>query len=145
MAIGALKAQIRAQGCGQRLLDQIDPAGSGLQSDLDHGPLLDAGDPAGNGDDHPGLDEGIFEDLPEELRQHPLRELVVRDNALPQGPHGDHVAGGAAQHIPGRRANLENLAGILIHRHDGGLAQHDAFSLGVDDHVRGSQVDAQVF
>ena len=88
---------------------------------------------------------GDFERAAEHLRQHAGRELIVGDDAVLQRVHGDYIAGRAPEHAPRGRADLQHLAGILVHCHDRRLAQDDAPALFVAEHVRRAEVDADVF
>ena len=58
--------------------------------------------------------------------------------------HGHHIARGTAQHIFGFGAYLQNAAGVLVHRHNGGLAHHDTLAIGIDQHIGGAQIHAQI-
>ena len=69
---------------------------------------------------------------------------MVGNNALPQRVHGNHVAGGPVQHVPGGRAYLKNLAGVPVHGNHAGLPDDQTLSVGIDQHIGGSQVHAQV-
>ena len=83
--------------------------------------------------------------LVDELLQHPLRHVIVGDDALPQGADGHDVAGGPAQHGLGLGAHLQELAGILIHGNDGGFVEDHALALHIDQDGCRPQVDADVF
>ena len=135
----------RADGRGHGLLDQMHPAASGLDARVHHGALLDLGDARGHADDHPGLEDHEARHLAEKFLEHTLRHVVVGDNALPQGPDGDDVAGGAAQHLAGGLAHLQQLPGVLVHSHHGGLVEDDALIFHVYQYGSGSQIDADVF
>ena len=50
-----------------------------------------------------------------------------------------------AQHSLGVGAHLQQLAGVFIHGHHGGLAQNNALSLDVYQNRGGAQVDPDVF
>ena len=97
-----------------RLLDEVDPAGAGLDARVDDGALLDLGDAGGHADHDPGLEQADGGHLADELPEHPLRHVVVGDDAVPQRADGDDVAGGAAQHLLGLGADLQQLAGVLV-------------------------------
>ena len=77
--------------------------------------------------------------------QHPLRHVVVGDDALPQGTDGNDVAGGAAQHGLGVRAHLQQLAGGLVHGHHGGLVENNALPLYIYQNGSGTQIDTDIF
>ena len=80
----------------------------------------------------------------DELLEHPLGHLVVGDNALAQGADRDDVAGRAAQHGLRVRADLQQLARILINGHHARLVEHDALVLYIDQNRRGTEVDTDV-
>ena len=80
----------------------------------------------------------------EKLRQHFLRHLVIRSDPALHRTDRDHIARGSAQHIPGGCADLQHLAGILVHRNHGGLPEHDPLPFCIDDHIGSSQVNPQV-
>ena len=56
-------------------------------------------------------------DLADELLEHPLRHVVVGNDAVPQGADGHDVAGGTAQHGLSLGAHLQQAAGILVDGH----------------------------
>src|ERR1044071_8982977 len=47
----------------------------------------------------------------------------------------------AAEHLLGVLADGLHLPRHLVHRHDGGLGDHDALALGIAEGIRGPQVD----
>ena len=57
MAVGLGDVDARTDGGGQGLLDEVHPAGAGLDARVDDGPLLHLGDAGGHADDHAGLEE----------------------------------------------------------------------------------------
>ena len=134
MAVGLGDVDAGADGGGHGLFNEVDLPGAGLDARVDDGTLLHLGDAGGHADDDPGLKEGHAGHLVDELPQHPLRHIVVGDDALPQGADGDDVAGGPAQHGLGLRAHLQQLAGGLVHGHHRGLIQNDALSLHIYQH-----------
>ena len=69
---------------------------------------------------------------------------MVRHDTVLQRVHSHHVAGGTAQHVPGSRADLQDFTGILVHSHNGRLPDHQALAVGIDQHIGGTQVHAQV-
>ena len=136
--------QLGPQRCGERLFDQVHAPGPGLHRRLNDGALLHLGHAARHRDDHARLDEGEFADLFQKLLQHFLGHLIVGDDAVAQRPNSHGVARRAAQHIARRRADLQNLTGVLIHSDDRGFAQDNAPPLLIDQHVRRAEVDADV-
>ena len=69
---------------------------------------------------------------------------MIGDYAVPQRLHGNHVAGGSAQHIPGGSAHLQNLSRIFVQRHYAGLPDHQALSVRVNQHIGCTQINTQV-
>ena len=145
VAVGLSDVDTRADGSGHRLLNEVGPAGASLNTGVDHGALLNLGDAGGHTDEQAGLKEGEGGNLLDKLLEHPLGHVVVGDHALTQGTHGNDVAGGTAQHSLGVGAHLQQLAGVFIHGHHGGLAQNNALSLDVYQNRGGAQVDPDVF
>ena len=145
MSVGLCNVDTGADGCCHGLLDQIHLAGTGLNARVDDGTLFDFRNAGGHADDDAGLDKGEASHLVDELFQHALGHIIVGDNALTQGADGNDVAGGTAQHGLGLGAHLQQLAGILIHSHHGGLIQHDALALHKHQNRSGSQVNTNIF
>ena len=69
---------------------------------------------------------------------------MVGNHAILQRMHGHHIAGRASQHIPGRRANLQNTAVILIQRHHRGLTDKDTLSIYIDPDIGCAQIHTQI-
>ena len=138
--------QTRSQTRRQRLLDQEHPAGAGLDGGVDDAALLDFGHAGGNRHNHPGLggEQARFGGGLEHFLKHFDGHFVVGHDAVLQRVHGNHVAGGTAQHIPGGSAHLQNLAGVLIHRHHRRLPDHQALAVGVNQNIGRAQIHAQV-
>ena len=145
VALGLGDVDARTDGGGDRLFNEVDAARAGLNARVDDRALLDLGDAGGNADDDARLEELEAHDFMQEFLDHALSDLVVGDDALAQGTDGDDVARRAAQHGLRIRADLQELAGVLVERHDRGLVEHDAFILNVDQHRRGAQIHADVF
>ena len=146
MALRALQVQASAQAGSQRLLDQEHSSRAGLNGGIDDAALLHLTDAAGNADDHAGLrgkDRCLGGGL-EHLLKHTYGHFVVGNDALLQRAHGNHVAGGAVEHVPGGSAHLEDLAGVAVQRHNGRLPDHQALSVGIDQYIGGTQVNTQV-
>ena len=146
VAIGVFQVQSRAQARSQGLLNEEHSSGTGLDGGIDDVSLLNFRHAAGHADDHTGLGGkergggGGFEHLAEHFDGH----LVIGDDAILQRAHGHHVAGGTVQHISGRRAYLQNLAGIPVHSHHRGLPDHQALAVCINKNIGCTQVNAQV-
>ncbi len=146
MAAGTPNVQTGTQTGSQRLLNQEHTPGTGFDGGVNDGTLLHLGHAGGHGDDHTGLGAelgGLVGGL-EHLLQHPNGHLVVADDAVLQRVHGNDVAGGTAQHIPGGGAHLQHLAGVLVHGNHRRLPDHQTLAIGVDQNVGGTQVNTQV-
>ena len=144
VAIGLGDVDAGADGGGHGLLNEVSPAGTSLDAGVHHGALLDLGDAGRHADEQAGLEEGEGGHLPNKLLQHPLGHVVVGDDALTQRTHGNDVAGGTAQHGLGVGAHLQQLAGILVHGHHGGLAQDHALALNINQDGGGTKVNSDV-
>jgi len=85
--------------------------------------------------------------LADEVAQHGLGHLEVRDDAVPHGADGHDVARGLAEHGAGFLAHGQNpVLGPQIgaDRHHGGLVEDDALALYVDQRVRRPEIDRQI-
>ena len=145
VAVGLGDVDAGADGGGHRLLDEVHPAGTGLDAGVYHGALFYLGDAAGHADDDTGLEQlEAALHLMDELTEHTLGHVVIGDDALPQGTDGHNVAGGTAQHGLGLGAHLQQAAGVLIDGHHGGLVEHHALALYIYQNGGGTQVDTDV-
>ena len=146
MAVGLGDVDARADGGRHRFLDQIHAACARLDAGVHHGTLLYLGDAGGHTDNDPRLEHlEAAGDLVNELLQHPLRHVIVGDDALTQGTNGHDVAGGTAQHGLGLGAHLQQAAGILVDGHHRRLVQHDALTLDIYQNGSGTQIDTDIF
>ena len=145
VAVGLGDVNAGADGGSQRLLDQVHPAGTGLNAGVDDGTLFDLGDAGGHANDQTGLEQADGGHLADELTEHTLGHIVVGNDALTEGTDGHDIAGGTAQHLLGIGAHLQQLAGVLVQGDHGGLPQDDALILYKDQYAGGTKVDADVF
>ena len=145
MAVGLGDVDACADGGGHRLFNEVDLPGTGLNTRIDDGALLDLRDAGGHADDDPGLEEGEAGDLVDELFQHSLRHVIVGDHALPQRTDGDDIAGGTPQHGLGVGAHLQKLTCGLVHRHHRGLIEDNALALYIYQNGSGTQIDTDIF
>ena len=144
VTVGLGDVDARADGRRDRLLNEVHAARARLNARVDDRALLDLGDAGGHADDDARLEELEAHDLVDELLEHPLGHLVVGDNALAQGADRNDVAGRAAQHGLRVRADLQQLARILINGHHARLVEHDALVLYINQNRRGTEVDTDV-
>jgi hypothetical protein len=84
--------------------------------------------------------------LADEVLEHLLGDLEVADHAGAHGPDRPDVAGRAADHAVGLLADLQDLArsAPVEDGDDGGLVEHDAPALHIDQGVGGPQIDRHV-
>src|SRR6202521_645495 len=80
----------------------------------------------------------------DEVANHLLGVLEVRDHTVAQRSSRDDVGGGAAKHATGFTSDREHLARALAHRDNRRFIEHDAPSADVDQRVGGPEVDADV-
>jgi hypothetical protein len=126
-----------ADGGRHRLLDQVRLPGARAQTGLLDGPLLDAGDPGRDADDDPGVGPAVLVDLLDEVPEHLLGHLEVRDHAVLQRADGLDRAGGTSEHPLGLDPDRVHFAGAGIDRHHARLRQHNAAAADVDQRVCG--------
>ena len=126
------------------LLDQLHLAGAGRLAGLLDGALLDLGDAGGHAHHDPRVREAALLRLADEVAEHLLGHLEVRDHALPQRPGGGDRRRGAADHALGLGADGVHRAGVGVDRDDRGLGEHDAAAAHVDERVGGPEVDREV-
>ncbi len=145
MAVRLHDVNARADGSGNGLFNQVHPPAARLYARIHHGALLHLGDAGGDADDDPGLENHKTRYLADELLEHPLSHVIIRDHALPQRADGNYVAGSAAQHLTGFLAHLQQLARILVHSHHGGLVENDAFIFHIYQYGSSTQVNPDIF
>src|SRR5437899_11041209 len=107
------------------------PAGSWTGACRDggllHGPLLHPGDAGGDADHDPGLGEHPpLVHLLDEVAEHLLGDVEVGDHAVLEGPDGEDVAGGPADHPLGLRPDRQDGPGLGVDRHNRRLVEHGA-------------------
>ena len=83
---------------------------------------------------------GLFD----EVIQHLLGVLEVGDDAVLHGADGDDVSRGSPQHLLGVFSHRFHPSRLLVDGDDGGLANHDSLAPGVNQGVRGPQIDGEV-
>jgi hypothetical protein len=129
--------ETRTDGGRHRLLDEVDLAGAGGERRLAHGALLDARDARRNADDDARPDQAapVVGTL-DEVAQHRLGDLEVRDHAVLDRADGADLARRAAQHLLGVVTDGEHAvaATVLVanDRHDARLGAHQALAVHVD-------------
>ena len=113
------------------------------QRRLDDGISFDLRQAARDTDDHRSA-EPAAADPADEVAQHLLGGLEVRDHAVAQGSGGDDRRRRAAEHLSRLLADGVDLSGLLVHGHDGRLEEDDALAAAEDDGVRRPEVDGQI-
>ena len=141
---GSSIGQAGADGGRHRLLDELRVGRAGPPGRLGDGAPLDLGDGRRHADQHAGPVEPGHADALQQQPDHALGDVEVGDGAAAQRPHGDDVAGRAADHLPGLVAHGQHLAALAVEGDDRRLVQHDAPALGVHQGVGGAEVDGQV-
>ncbi len=106
--------------------------------------LLDSGDPRRDADDHPGLCEPALVDPLDEVAEHLLADLEVRDHPVFERTYRLDVARRPADHPLRLCTDCERPAVFDVHGHDGRLVQDDPASTHVDEGVRGAEVDGHI-
>ena len=114
---GDREIQPSAQGSCHRLLDEVDLPGTGRDCCVHTGTALHTGDAGRHTDAHTGLGEGTFACLFEEVPEHLLGLVKVRDDAVLEGVERPDAVGGAADHLEGLLPHLEHLTAGGIHCH----------------------------
>jgi hypothetical protein len=80
----------------------------------------------------------------DEVGQHPLGGLEVRDDAVAERPDGDQVAWGAPDHVPRLAAHGFDPVHGRVERHDGRLVQDDATARDEHAGVGRSQINREI-
>jgi hypothetical protein len=122
---------------GHRLLDDVRLAGTRVLGRLHDGSLLHPGDAGRDADHHARLGEPPLVDPVDEVAQHLLADLEVRDDPVLQRPDGLDVARGAADHPLGLGADRQRAPVLHVHGDHGGLVEHDAPAADVDEGIGG--------
>ena len=81
---------------------------------------------------------------PDEVGEHLLGDVEVRDDAVLEGPDGHDVARRAAEHRLGLLAHREDRVVGLMDGDDGRLVEDDALPLDVDEGIGRPEIDSHV-
>ena len=100
--------------------------------------------PDGHADDDARVRKAVLVHLLDEVAEHLLGDVEVGDHAVLQRPDRADRAGRAAEHALRLEPDRVHLAGALVDRDHGGLAEHDAAAAHVDERVGGAEVDRHV-
>jgi hypothetical protein len=127
-----------------RLLDEIGLAGPRGERGLLDRALFHAGHAAGDAHDDARVREAVVVHLLDEMAEHLLGHVEVRDDAVLQRADRRDRPRRAPEHPLRLDADRVHLAGALVDRHDRGLRKHDAPPTHVDERVRGAEVDGHL-
>ena len=145
VAVGLGDVDAGADGRRHGFFNKVDTAGACLTAGVDDGTLLHLRDAGGDAQHDPGREQvEAAGDLADELLEHPLRHVVVGNDAVPHGADGHDVAGSTAQHGLSLGAHLQQAAGILVDGHHRRLVEHDALTLNIDQYRCGTQIDPDI-
>ena len=79
----------------------------------------------------------------DEISEHFLGYLEIRDHPVLHGPDGGDVAGCAPQHLLGLFADRLDFLRDVIDGNDGRLGNNDTSIFRVDQRVRGPEIDGE--
>ena len=80
----------------------------------------------------------------DEVAEHLLRHVEVRDHAVTEGADRPDARRRAADHPLRFGADGMDIVRHVVERDDGRLEQNDPLTANVDDRVRGAEVDRDV-
>src|SRR6478736_3596558 len=145
VAGGLMYGEPGADRGGHRLLDDVGGlAGAGVLGRFLHGALLDTGNSGRHANHHPGLRPATRVHLLDEVAQHLLADVEVRDDAVLERPDRLDVTRGAADHPLRFRADRKRAPVLHVDRDDGRLVEDDAATPYVDQGVGRPEVDGHV-
>jgi hypothetical protein len=70
--------------------------------------------------------------------------VEIGDHAVLERPHREDTVRRAAQHALRLEPDALDLPGGFLDGHDGGLVEHDALTLHVDERVGGAEIDGDL-
>jgi hypothetical protein len=138
-----LHGQPGADRARHRLLDQVRLARPRGQRRLDDRVPLHLCQAARDADDD-GPPHSAAADAADEVAEHLLCRLEVRDHPVPQGPGRDDGRRRPAEHLPRLLPDGVDLAGLFVHRHDRRLEEDDPLAAAEDHCVRRPEVDGEI-
>jgi len=118
-------------------------AGAGGHRGLDHGAGLHLGDAGGGTHDQPGAGAARRQHAADEVAEHLLGDLEVRDHPVLQRALGRDGGRGAPEHALGLASHGVDLA-ALVDRDHGRLVDQDALAVHEDQGVRRAEIDGQI-
>ena len=147
VARGVGDGHARADGGGDGFSNETRTAGTRRQNRLANGALFHWGGAMGHADDDLGFGKcGAFVDFADEVLDHLLSTVEIRDHPVAHRPDRLDGAGGAAEHQLGIFAHCQHLlfAVLDVVGHHGGFVQHDPLAAHVHKRVRRAEVDGHV-
>ncbi len=139
-----MHGQSHADGRSHRLFDEIYLSCAGMGGAVFDGPFFHFRDARRHGYHYPRSDQFAVLHPLDEVPEHRLGNLEVRDDAVLHRADGHDVARGASQHPLGFFAYGQDVGGAGLNGHDGRLPEHDAFIPHVNERVGGAQVNSNV-
>ena len=118
-----------ADGCRNRLLNDGNLSGARLISRILHGFLFHFGHAAGHADCNARLPESLFtQSFLNKILHHFFRNLIVGDNALPQGSHRHDITRRSAEHKARVLTDCLNFIRVPVKSDNGGLLQYNTLT-----------------
>ena len=84
------------------------------------------------------------DDRLEKVPQHLLGHIEIRDHAVFEGTDREDPVGRAPQHALRLETNAFDLSGGFLDRDHGGLVEHDALPLHVDEGIGRAEIDGDL-
>src|SRR5215207_9663595 len=129
---------------GHRLLDQVRLTGAGAEAGLLHRALLHPGHSGGHAHHHARVRPAILVHLLDEVAEHLLGHVKVRDHPVLEGTDRLDRPGGPAEHSLRLDADGVHLGGARVDGHHGRLREYDSAPAHVDERVGGPEVNGHV-
>src|SRR5215207_4522183 len=129
---------------GHRLLDQVRLTGAGAEAGLLHRALLHPGHSGGHAHHHARVRPAILVHLLDEVAEHLLGHVKVRDHPVLEGTDRLDRPGGPAEHPLRLDADGVHLGGARVDGHYGRLREYDPAPAHVDERVGGPEVNGHV-
>jgi hypothetical protein len=135
----------QARPDGAHHVHQVDLASPRAQRAVLHRPALHLRNFRRHADhDARANPQGAMRGAADEVGQHPLGGLEVRDDAVAERPDGDQIARGPADHVPRLAAHGFDPVQGRIERHDGRFVQDDATAGDEHAGVGRSQINREI-
>jgi hypothetical protein len=146
MTVGHRDIDSCAQGCRNRLFDQIRAFGAGLYGRIPYGTGFHLRDTAGNADGYARLEyQRGTAYTADKMLKHSKRYFILADYAVSQRTNRCNITGCTAEHFLGSTTDFQNFICISINGNNGRLFQDDAFAFYVDKNRCGTKIDSYIF